>query len=468
MSSYPQLDACIVGATVITPQGEQAAEVGIRQGRIVGLYAPGTAPPAAETIDAAGQWLLPGFVDVHFHCRAPGHPEREDFASGTRAAAAGGVTTLCEMPIADPGVGTPAIFEARRALAEADAYVDFALWGGGGAASEADIRGMAAAGAIGFKIFLHGAPPGREREFAGLTATDTRSLYRALEWIAGTGLPCAVHCEDDDLIQVLTDRLRAAGRLDPRAHGESRPAFVEALAVSRVLTLGEALGVRLHFPHISSAWALELITAAKQRGVPATLETCPHYLFRDESAVDQLGPFAKINPPIRSARDRAALWEALLDGRVDIVASDHAPYTVAEKEAGWQDIFRAPSGSPGVETLAPLLLDRVLAGELSAARVLTVLAEAPARHFGLYPRKGALLPGSDADLVLFDPRASWTVAPDQLFTRSHGSARLFAGQTLRGRITRTWVRGVTVYHNGQIVGPRGHGRFVRPGADGTT
>jgi allantoinase len=245
------LDVRIVNGTVVTPEGRMAADIGIENGKIVGLYSAGTAPGAQRTVEAGDLLVLPGIVDAHFHCRAPGHPQREDFSTGTQAAAAGGATTVLEMPLAYPGVHNGEILRSRRELGESQAHVDFALYGGGGASDEG-IQSMAAEGAIAYKIFLHAAPPGREIEFEGLTATDTRSLYQAFRRIAPTGLPCAVHSEDNDLIEERTEELRARGEVGPAAHQESRPDFVEALAVDKVLMLADELGVRLHLPPLSA------------------------------------------------------------------------------------------------------------------------------------------------------------------------------------------------------------------------
>jgi allantoinase len=455
------LDALVTNGTLVNSRGRVQADLGISNGQIVGQYAPGAAPPSGRVFDATDLLVLPGIVDAHFHCRAPGHSEREDFSSGTQAAAAGGATTILEMPIADPGVHSGEILRARRELGESQAYVDFALYGGGGA-SPTDIRSMAVEGAIAFKIFLHAAPTGREKEFEGLTATDTASLYRAFQQIAPTRLPCAVHSEDDDLIEARTAELRAAGDVGPSSHERSRPSFVEALAVSKVLLLAEALDVRLHLPHISTARSVDLVRAARARGQRLSLETCPHYLLANSEDVERVGAFAKINPPIRPESDRLALWEAIREGSVDIIASDHAPYASAEKERGQAVIFEAPSGSPGVETMGPGILDRALAGELTLERAVDLLSQLPARLFDLYPRKGSLLPGADADLLFFDPAGRWQVDRSKLFTRSRDAARLFDGRTFQGRIRKTMVRGELIYEDGRIVGQPGYGRFLRP------
>jgi allantoinase len=457
------LDLLVVNGTLVTPYGRQQVDLALAGGRVAAHYLPGEAPSAARTLDADGLLILPGIVDAHFHCRAPGHPEREDFATGTQAAAAGGATTVLEMPIAYPGVHSGEVLRARRELGEQQAHVDFGLYGGGGSSLEG-IRSMAAEGAIAYKIFLHAAPAGREYEFEGLTATDTRSLYQAFARIAPTGLPCAVHSEDDDLIEVRTAELRARQEIGPAAHQESRPDFVEAVAVSKVLLLAEALDVRLHLPHISTARSVELVRAARQRGQRVSLETCPHYLLANSDDVERIGAFAKINPPIRPEADRQALWQAIREGVVDIIASDHAPYAAAEKSRPAAAIFDLPSGAPGIETMGPGIFDRALAGEITLEQAVGLLSQRPAELFGLFPRKGSLEPGSDADLLLFDPDGQWTVERSKLFTKSREAARLFDGREFRGRIVRTLVRGETVYQDGRIVGPGGHGQFVRPSA----
>jgi allantoinase len=454
-------DLIVLGGTVVSSRGRRLLDLGIADGRIAGVFAPGTAPDAKATVEADGLLVLPGIVDAHFHCFAPGHAEREDFESGTRAAAAGGVTTLLEMPISTPGVHNGEVLRQRRLLGEQQAHVDFGLWGGGGAESEADIQSMAAEGAVGYKIFMYEAPAGRDVEFRGLTAPETGALYQALRWIGGTGLPAAIHCEDADMIRFLIAELRAAGHTAPEDHTRSRPDFVEAIAVSKVLLIAEALGTRVHFPHISSARALAMLAEAKQRGLAVSVETCPHYLFADESALTRLGPYARINPPLRSGSDADALWDGVLRGTVDIVASDHAPYTPEEKESGWQDIFACSAGAPGVETMGPAIWDRALSNDLSFERAVEVLSERPARLFGL-DQKGTLAPGGDADFVLLDPSATWTVKTEHLQSRSKQSARLFAGRTFKGQVVATYSHGAAVFRSGSIESEPGQGRFVRP------
>jgi dihydroorotase-like cyclic amidohydrolase len=226
-----------------------------------------------------------------------------------------------------------------------------------------------------------------------------------------------------------------------------------------MVVLAEATRARVHIVHMTSAWALDFLRLAKRRGIAMTAETCPHYLLFDETTARKHGYWAKIAPPLRPASDRAALWEALADGTLDILASDHAPFLPHEKEA--EDILATPSGLPNLEAFPPLMLSEAHAGRLAISHMVSLLTARPARLYGLYPQKGALQPGSDADLVLYDPQAQSMIDTSTWQSRSRDSARIFHGLKYQGRVLRTIVRGKTVYQNGQIVGPRGWGRMVR-------
>lgn len=457
-----RLDLVIMNGTLVDEHGARPTDIGVAEGRVAQLAMPGglTVDGGAEAIDARGLWVLPGFVDPHVHCRAPDHPEREDFASGTAAAAAAGITTILEMPIADVGVSTPEILLARRALAERDAHVDFGLYGACGTLDPAMIRGLAEAGACAFKIFTLDVPPDRRRSFEGITITREDDLHRALTLVAETGLVCAVHAENDALLRIGREQARQAGLSGADAFLTAHPQAAEAMAVAWMAVLAESTGARVHIVHVTSAWALDFVRLAKRRGVQMTAETCPHYLIFDEEVARHHGRWAKIAPPIRPASDREALWAALADGTLDILASDHAPFLPHEKEI--EDILAIPAGLPNIEAFPPLMLSAAHDGRLPIGQMVALLSARPARLYGLYPQKGALAPGSDADMVLYDPDARSTIDIATWHSRSRGSARIFDGISYRGRVARTISRGRTVYADGQLVGPRGWGQMVRP------
>lgn len=456
------LDLAVINGEAVTPGGRAHVDVGIANGQIVSLAAPGSLPEAAQTIDAAGLFVLPGTIDSHYHCRAPSHPEREDFASGTRAAAAGGVTTLLEMPICIPPTTDGATLADRRAHAERDAYIDVGFYASSATLDRDRIQSAVAEGAVGLKAFLQEIPPGREDEFDGLCIHRNDDILRALELVAETGLPAVFHAEDFPTYSLLEQRLRAAGRKDAAAHAEWRPDYVEALAISTLLLLADAAGAHLQIPHVSSALAVTVIRDGKRRGVNVTAETCPQYLALTEDALREHGPYAKCNPPLKTKQDNEALWEGVRDGTIDTIATDHSPFTPADKEPGWEDIWQATPGFPSVDILTPFVIGAALSGTISLERAVEVITAAPADIFGLAPRKGRLLPGADADLTLYDPSTSGAVDTTTWQTRASAAARVWHGYPLIGRVASTIVRGTVVFDGEQIVGSPGYGQIVRP------
>lgn len=458
------LDVAIEGGTVVTGGGRWPLDIGIRGGKIVALTAPGALGPARSVVAARGLFVLPGIVDTHFHCRAPDHPEREDFDSGTEAAAAGGVTTIVEMPISDPACSTPEVLEARMALAAEEARVDVGFHAAVGDLDRPRLHEMAAAGAIAFKVMMHAAPPGRETSFHGLAMPRDGDLFRALEAVAETGKVLQVHAEHQELIDLFESRERAAGRDGPAAHTRSRPDVAEASAVARLGVMNEVVGARVHVVHLSSARALEYVRLFRERGQAMTAETTPAYLFADVDDVARHGPFVKVNPPLRTPGDRHALWQGLADGSIDMVVSDHAPFLGGEKELGWSDIWSVGSGIPSVELTGRLLWHDALEGRTSLERVVAWTSERPAEVFGLAQRKGYLRVGADADLVLLDPDVETTLDEDTFRTRSRDAIRHVLGRTCRGAIASVWSRGRLVAEAGQVRAVPGTGQVLRADA----
>jgi allantoinase len=457
------METKIINGQLVTEHGIYLADIGIEGGRVAALAAPGSLPPAEQVIDAAGLLVLPGAVDIHFHARTPAYTERGDFYTESRAAAAGGVTTIFEMPISKPGCATPEIFLNRRRLAEEQCVVDFALYGAPGTLDHDDVLGMAAEGAIAFKIFMHRAPLGRDDEFIGICLTEDHELYQALALVKETGRRLVVHCESDSLLEWGLAQMQAQGRTDMRAHLDSRPPVVEAVAVARLLTLAEALKAPVHVAHVSCAQALQVIRRFQRDGLDVTAETCPHYLFFDDEDYMRLGPYAKINPPIRSAADQAALWQGIAEGCFSAITTDHATYLAAEKERGWEGILRAPAGAPGVQALLPILMTAALRDKrLSLEQVVRLISSEPARLFNVAPRKGTLQPGADADICLYDPRPATVFRYEQMLSQARDIDKLYLNLPLQGRVVSTLVRGQVVFHEGEILVPAGSGQFVRP------
>jgi dihydroorotase (multifunctional complex type) len=279
--------------------------------------------------------------------------------------------------------------------------------------------------------------------------------------IAVTGKVAVIHAENDAICSCLASELQASGQRTAMAHARSRPPVAEAEAVARAIRLAGEAGARVSIAHVSTAAALKVIRTAKAEGQAVTAEACPHHLLLTEDELDRVGPYGKINPPLRSASDRDALWDALLDGTIDFVGTDHAPYTASEKDVGWTDIWQAPSGAHGLETVLPLLLSEVNRGRITLPQLTRVVSLGAARTFGLAGRKGELRVGMDADLCLIDLAQRRRVDRAALQSVSRDAARLWDGRELIGTVGATYVRGRPVYCNGQIVGAEGYGELVR-------
>jgi allantoinase len=404
-----------------------------------------------ESIDATGLVVLPGLVDAHVHFNEPGRADWEGWEAGTRGAAAGGVTTVLEMPLnAHPPTTTPAAFDEKAAVARKKALVDFGLWGGLVPENLADLEALHHRGVVGFKAFMsdsgiddfHRVPDG--------------ILAIGLKTTARLGAIVGVHAESQPLLET-------TGAPDRIAWCRARPAAAEVDAIRRLLACmrGAGKGVRAHVVHVSCAEGLAEVDAARSKGVAITAETCPHYLAFTEEDFERIGPPLKCAPPIRDAATREALWQEVLAGRVDLVGSDHSPCTAADKQKGEHDIWQAWGGVAGIQATLPVLMtDGVQARGLSFERVAHLTATAPAQLFGLYPRKGAIAVGADADFAIVDPEQRWTFGANDLQTRSGVSAYL--GREFIGKVVRTIVRGRTVFADGEVSGKPGWGQLLKP------
>lgn len=454
----------ITGGTLVTATHALKAAIAIDEGRIAAVIPAGEGlPEAVDVVDATGLHVVPGAIDTHTHARDPSVDEREDFGSATAAAAAGGITTILEMPISTPSVHSPPVLRKRAAIVGPKAHVDFGLYGGAAADNVEQIAGLAEAGVVGYKTFRTPRPVGREREFIGLVATDAADYFAAMRAVAETGLVGAVHAEDAQLLAARELVLRAGGVMGPRSHLRWRPPVVERSSVAQSLEIAAAARARIQIAHASDPHVVALVSRARSDGVDATVETCPHYLFLDESAVDRHGPFAKINPPLRSAEAVEGLWERLRADEVDVVGSDHSPFLVEEKAPFADDMWRAMPGAPGLEALLPLILTAAVEGRVPLEQVVALTSANAARVFGL-AQKGSFEVGTDADVALVELGGRWRIDTSRWLTRSRGTAAIWDGREVRARVLGTWVRGRQVWDAVDgLVGTGGYGRMVRPG-----
>jgi dihydroorotase len=445
-----QVDLVIRGGHVVTPDAVFKASVAVKDGVIAALGAADMMPPAREVLDASGLHVLPGAIDCHVHFRDPGYPHKEDFASGTAAAACGGVTTVFDMPNTIPPTGTAEAMAAKQAMAAAKAHVDFGLYGLLGEDTIASVPALIDGGAIGFKLYMGNT-------FGKIPSPSTGAMLEAFEAVAPTGKRISLHAETNSIMERRETRLREAGRTEALAHLASRPAVVAVEAVSRAAVLAEWTGARIHVLHISSTEELRPLREAKARGVDITGETCPHYLLLSTDDYARLGGVIRVNPPVRETRNQDPLWAALADGTIDLIATDHAPHAPEEKTRN--DIWTVDAGFPGVETQMPLMLTAVNAGRLSICDYVRLSAAAPAKIWGLYPRKGALQPGADADIAIVDLKREWTIDDAKLQSRSKITP--WHGWRVKGLPVHTLVRGRFVMRERRLVeDTRGWGRSV--------
>ncbi|BDZ45667.1 allantoinase [Naasia aerilata] len=425
-----ELDRVIRGDRVLVDGVLRPAEVGIRDGRVVAIESLG-AGLAAPELDrlAEDEVLLPGLVDTHVHINEPGRTEWEGFATATRAAAAGGVTTLLDMPLNSipPTIDVPSL-EAKRQAAAAGAVVDVGFWGGAVPSSLGHLRELHEAGVFGFKAFL--APSGVD-EFPELSRAQLRE---ALEEIASFGGLLIVHAEDPG---VLDQSVNEGGRSYPR-FVDSRPQEAETSAIEAVIDGVRATGARAHILHLSAASALPLLAAAKGEGLPITAETCPHYLTIDAEHIPDGATQYKCCPPIRDARNQDALWAGLLDGTIDLIVSDHSPSTPERKFAGDGDFAIAWGGIAGLQLGLSAVWSEARRRGIGLERVAGWMAERTAGFAGLVD-KGRIAVGAAADLAVFAPDEPLLVRAAELLHRNPVSA--YDGRTLTGRVRRTYLGG---------------------------
>jgi allantoinase len=443
----------VAGGTLATPAGTFRADLAIEDGRVAAITDPGGAGAADELIEAAGLVVMPGAIDMHAHFEDPGHTEREDFTTGTMSAAAGGFTTVMEHPLTYPPVTTAELYREKREMARRKVVVDFGLWGALTEPSLPEIAAQWQEGAPGFKAFM----PISDPSYPNVTDAEFLDGMRRVKELGGLVL---VHAENDSLLQDGLARMAAAGRRDPLAHHESRPAFVEEEAVNRALFLAAHAGVRIQIVHVSSPVSAGLVRREKAEGRPATMEICPHHLLLDLDDLVRLGPYGVCAPALRERALVERLWDAVLDGTADCLVSDHSAYTLEEKEPGWDNIFDALLGCQVIQETVPLVLDEAYHRRgMPLDAFVRFSSTNAARIAGLYPRKGSLLPGADADLALYDLDSEWVVdAKSQQFSKNPWSP--FDGRRVRARVVRTLVRGETVYDGGEIAAEPGSGAYL--------
>jgi allantoinase len=447
------IDLFLKNAHMVTEDGILEGGVAVEGGKIAAVVPAGQAVEARQEIDLQSQTLLPGLVDGHVHFNEPGRAEWEGYRTGSMAAAAGGVTTVLEMPLnATPPTINEQLLQEKRSLAAPQSVVDYANWGGLVNNNLADLEAMNEEGVIGFKAFASNSGVDFER-------IDDDLIYAGLQRMARFGNLIGLHAENEYVTTYLGQQIRAAGRTDRAGWPESRPPETELEAIRRACYWAKVTGGNLHIVHISIAEGVREVAKWKEDGAHVTAETCPHYLFFDQQDFERIGPEAKCAPPLRRRENVEQLWECVRQGLVDTIGSDHSPCTEEGKLRGMDNIWQAWGGITGIQTMLPALISEgVHRRGIELTQLARLLCANPAKIFGLYPTKGAIRPGADADLVVVDLEREWTLRREMLLSKNKHSA--YIGSRFKGQVMQTWVRGRLVYADGQITVQPGYGKLL--------
>ena len=441
-----------IAKRIVTPQGTQPGVLLVEGQKILGICRPSEIPADAVTHDCGSDALIPGLVDTHVHINQPGRTEWEGFRTATRAAAAGGYTTLVDMPLnCLPETTTVAALEAKRSAARSECFIDWGAWGGAVADNQQQILPLANAGVLGFKCFL--IYPGCD----GFTMVDQRQLEAALPFIASSGLPLLVHAELANPIDAATEALRNADWRRYRTYLDSRPDQAELEAIRLMIGLCREYGFRLHIVHLSTALALEELQAARAEGLPITVETCPHYLHFAAEEIADGATLLKCAPPIRSKENQQYLWHGLRDGTIDMVVTDHSPCPPLMK---CQDMGRFDLAWGGIASLSlalSIIQTECFLRSFTLGDIVRWMSSAPAALAGMNHLAGSLQSGRDANFIVFDPETEFTVTAEKLHFRHAVSPYL--NERLRGVVKATYLRGEEVYREG-IFAPTPLGREV--------
>ncbi|MCC8126414.1 MAG: allantoinase AllB [Clostridiales bacterium] len=451
-------DLLIKNVNLVLPEEVREGGLAVENGKISSLLLSGESVDAEEIIDGRGCYLFPGAIDTHAHLNDPGYTWREDYEHGTAAAAVGGYTTVMDMPLQnDPAMTTAALFDKKENTVSPNAYVDYCFWGGLVPDNFNNLKELRKKGCMAFKSFLGPV----SSDYAPLSYGQA---YEAMKIIHSLNGRAGFHCEDMSMIQWLEKRMKEQGRLDWQAFLDSRPVSAEMIATLAVIEIARSTGCKAHICHVSSPDVAQKIKEAQKQGIDVTAETCAHYLCFTEDDLTEKGPLYKCAPPLRSKEEREQLWDYVADGTFSGIASDHSPCTWEEKHVSLMgrridNVFDVWGGISGIQSCFQAVFSEGCMKRGLAPAVLTrVMSENPAKAFGLWGKKGALLPGFDADMVMIDSKQEWEIKAESLYYKNKISA--FEGMTGTGLPVATWVRGALMAAGGAVVGKKGYGALI--------
>jgi len=441
-----KVDLIIKNGKIATVHGVYEGGLAIDNGKIVAIAKSPDLPDASRAIDAKGKIVMPGVVEDHVHAWW-----YEDYHRCSRAAAAGGITTMIDQPINVPPTTSAEAIEDKKRKVENDSIIDYAIYGGVTPESVDEIPAMHRAGAVGFK--------GAMFPTVGFPRLDDASLLEAFRKVKEVGSTIGLHAENEEIILALSEKLKKAGRSDPMAHQESRPIISELEAISRAVLFAREVGNSLVIFHTTIADGAEMVHHAKTGGVNAYVETCPQYLLLYEELMRDMKAYAKFNPPVRPKREAERLWNAMRKGYIDIIGSDHSSWPKEEKDKGEINIWEAGPGAPAVQTTLQLMFSEgVNKGKIALESLVAMMCENPAKIWGIYPRKGTISVGSDGDITILDPKKEGAISPET--SHYHTGWTPYEGLKVVGLPVYTIVRGEMVAENGVVVGKPGYGQLI--------
>lgn len=440
----------------------------IKDEKIAAISRNELAGEAGEITNAEGKYVLPGLIDVHVHSRdgENGATYKEDFYHSSMSAAIGGLTTVFEMPNSNPAIYNVENLEKQIKHLTPQAFVDFAIWGLClGNLNIGELKKLSDAGVVAFKFFwgyaidskayqlIYNYKPGMENAIPPLGDGE---IYQMFQKIAETGKIIAIHAENFDLIQTLTKEVEKSGDKSYAAFLKGRPNIAEETIIQTAISFAKDTGARLHILHLAAKEGVDLIKGAQEKGCQVTGETCSHYLCLCDEDYERVGSLIKVYPPVRTRKDQEELWRGIETGILSLVSSDHAPHTEEEKKG---DLWTSPAGMASIETLAPLMINEVSKGRITINQLVSILSENPAKMFGLYPEKGSLQIGTDADITIIDMDKKYTIKKEKLHSKSKVTP--FDGFDIEGAPVQTIVRGRTIAKDGELVSEP-VGKFIRP------
>jgi len=464
-----EYDLAVRGGTVVIPDIVVEADIWIRDGKIAAISQGETSLRSSETFAARGKIVFPGVVDAHVHLREPGLTHKEDFATGTRAAAKGGVTTVGDMPNNNPPITTVERLKEKRRLVHDKSYVDYVLWAGTSVGNLTELPGLVQAGAVGFKVYMEKAVRKEAREWTGKESPHAPQLYidddgllmNILKEAARINVPVNFHLGNYELSRETVLGWEGRSFASIKQELENMPSVGMETAAYKVLSYARVAGAKVHISHIPSS-VVKFVAEAKAEKRSVTCETTVPLMTFDMA--DELGPFGFMH--YKTRQEAELMWSGLLDGTIDAVATDHAPHTREEKEKGYKNILECPSGHPELETSLVTMFDEALKRNISLPQLARVMSLNPAKIIGVHDRKGSIEVGKDADLVIIDPDKEWTISESWLETKCGWSP--YVGRIVKGYPLATILRGNFIMRDGEISGKAGYGQFLNPKKNGAS